>query len=216
MDRPRWKVFDFDANWTEFWQAWNDDEVQEVLAYDMENWCEFHAPRNPDGSAPTWRYGDPLWHLGRADFWDDVLEPQIDARLLAMYPDPYRCYKRTMQAQHLPVLDKHKFNEAIMFRVWESEYDKLRKELEPKPGTLESLVLIQGKNYLTWALAFTASIMFPDSDIIIARNARGDMFTLLPKEGIVFDLLDFYMHKYQGVRRRQYSRMKFRFFADIN
>jgi hypothetical protein len=213
-----WTLYDFDAHWPEFWAAWTDDIVQDVLGHDMAAWCERHAPRNCDGSVKQWRPGEPLWHLSRTDFWDEIISEQVEAHLDSLYPDPYGAYKRTMEAQFLPVVDPDTFSETILRDEWMAMYNEAYDDYAPKRGTLESLVLICGKNYMTWALAFAASILFPDSDVVIARNGSGDTFALVPDKGLVLDVVEHFMRtrlKMPSREHKQYNRMKFRFLVYV-
>lgn len=208
LPQQTWTVLDFDAHWPQFWQAWTTDEVQYSLEEDMAFWCEDHA--YPQGGVqPTWNPGDPLWHLSRTDHWDEIISEKVEKRMDELFPDPYGCYKRTMQASFLPVLDPDTFFETVIGTEWHAMSEKLYAEYKPQPGTLESLVLVTGANYLAFALAVTACVMFPDKRVTVVRNCQGDMFAVLRDDGIIMDLIGHYNTTRLGFRKRRYGAMIF-------
>lgn len=192
----QWKLFDFDTHFDAFWDAWNKDDVQSALHDVMEEWCAEHAYPNEDGSRPTWRRGDPLWHLSISDAWQTFLD---DAVMKRLPKSPYALYKRTMEASRLPVMDEYAYHDMVLAYVCRSdEYTQLVQEYEPKPGTLDSLVMFGGETHLAFPLALCARHMFPGATIILGENVRGK-FVLMPDEGIVFDLVDFYDSTRRGL-----------------
>lgn len=208
LGKRRWTLYDFDAHWPAFWEVWTMDEVQYALEDDMLDWCFERAPYTADGVRPTWHPGDPLWHLSCTNHWDAIITDRVDAKMDVLFPDPYRAYKRTMEAQFLPVVSEETFHDTIFFEEWHSTYDKVYKECQPRHGTLESLVLVMGSNYLVFALAVTACLLFPDKRVFIVRNGTGNDFVVLPDDGIVFDLIGYYNKTRLG-KRRKYGAMIF-------
>lgn len=186
----QWKLFDFDAHLDAFWEAWNEDNVQSELDDVMWEWCAQHAPLR-NGAPPTWRRGEPLWDLSSHDRWDGMIEDAANENFNKIWRPSYSLYARTMKAQCLPVMDLDAFDEMVRESVHES-YLKLLQEYEPKPGTLESLVMFGGRNFLSLPLAICARNMFPDSAIVLGvPPGTNNEFVLLPTEGIVFDIEDY-------------------------
>lgn len=215
LPRQKWTLFDFDAHWADFWAAWITDDVQYALEDDMATWCVEHAYRRPDGTHPTWQPGDPLWHLSRTDHWDDVISEAVDAKMDELLPDPYGAYKRTMHASFLPVLDPDAFFETILREEWQAMYDAEYDKHKPKPGTLESLVLVTGANYMAFALAVAACHMFPDKRVSVVQNCKGDMYAVQRDDGIIFDLAGYYHTTRLGFKKRHYGAMIFEELAEL-
>lgn len=200
----QWSLFDFDTHFDEFWAAWNKDDVQSQLQDAMDSWCADTI--EPIGAVErTWRRGDPLWHLSSPCLWDDIIEDAAGMNIGKIFP-PYSLYKRTMEAQCLPAGDEDSFGDMVLPAVLDSdEYAKLKQEHEPKPGTLESLVMFGGRKSLTVPLALCAQHMFPNSTIDFGISNG----YVLIDEGIVFDLEDFYLST-----RRNY-RVQYVTFGDV-
>lgn len=200
-----WKLFDFDAHFDAFWEAWNKDDVQSALHDEMDQWCAEHAYPNSDGSRPTWRRGDPLWRLSSPARWWDIIDDAALQNIGKIFPR-YSLYKRTMDAQCLPAVDEDAFDDMVIESVVDSdEYAKLEQEHEPKPGTLESLVMFGGRKSLTVPLALCAQHMFPNSTIDFGISNG----YVLIDEGIVFDLEDFYLST------RRNDRVQYVTFGDV-
>lgn len=193
----QWKLFDFDAHFDAFWEAWNEDSVQSALQDYMDCWCE-EEHGHIDDSQPMWHRGDPLWELSSSNLWDEIIDDAVNKDLWKIWPS-YSLYTRTMKAQRLPVMDIEAFDDMVFDDVLNSdEFVKFRQEHEPKPGTLESLVMFGGRNHLLFPLALCAKHMFPDATIALGQNVRGGQFVILPEEATVFDLEDFYLSTRRG------------------
>lgn len=184
-----WATYDFDLHWAEFWHAWTTDDVQDVLEVVMAEWCDEHA----EG---TWRRGDPLWHLSDSEYWYELIMHRAQDVMDSRYPDPYASYVRTMSAQRLPYSDEDGFFDSLYIPVFDDVYE----DMKPKPATLESLVLVGGRNYISRALALAAHKLFPDSTVVLGRcvgdesdetDDTEDRIYIL-EDRIKFDLLDHY------------------------
>lgn len=206
MPRRAWAPFEFEAHWVAFWTAWSSPEVQSILEWAMVEWCREHAHRQPDGSAPTWRTGQPLWHLSITEFWIARFVDLANARMDALYPcDAFQQYKRTMRARGLPhATDPYDFYTTVFSRAWEEAFDDVLREKEPRAGTLDSLVLFGGRNYVFEALAATATRMFPGERVCVAARHDGKRhgtYVILPDRRRVFDLNDAFLAR-EGHRVR--------------
>ncbi len=177
MPDQEWKYYDFGANWREFLAAWKSADVQDVLFGDMQEWCSTHAYFEPDGSRPTWKRGEPLWHLSRTDYW---ATRHMDAA--AEHIERNGCFakfERTMAQQGRRFSDPYG---AFVAHC----YDAITEDMAPRPDTLESLVMIAGGEFLYDALAATArKLGFED---VVAHAGP----VLLPGEKLVFDFMQYY------------------------
>jgi hypothetical protein len=177
-----WKYYDFRANWDEFLRCWKSDAVQDELEYDIQDWCENHAFLMPDGSNPAWKRGAPLWRLSRTDYWH-----QKNNAAAEEYVERNGClakFKRTMEQQGRVFRDRHTAWEAFYEICW----DQIIKDVEPKPDTLESMILVMGGGFLYNALSTAARRMFPVEDVIYAKGGM----VLLPEQKLVFDFMTYY------------------------
>lgn len=203
MPRRAWAPFDFDAHWAAFWAVWSSDEVQDVLAPWMDRWCVRVAGRVD----AAWRRGDPLWHLSLDDYWRTHMLRLTNDRMDALYPgNAHAAYVKTMSARALPYArDPDDFYETVWRRAWEQEHDAVERANTPRDGTLESLVLVGGREFVLEAMALTAARMFPGERICVSRkygSAREGRFITLPDRREVFDILDFYYMTRLGGEKR--------------
>jgi len=198
--RPTWRYFDFDAHWAEFWTAWSRPEVQSILKEDMDSWCATEAYFEPDGSRPTWTEGEPLWHLSRTDYWSTkILEAANEEMERAE-----ACAKKTLSAQGLDLNEYRKRQWGPGDREeYEDEPDELSNRMfeeimsryEPKYGTIESLILYMGRNFMCYALLKTAQLMFGEEACGLFEEPCGDNVVLVPGQKLVFDLLYYFISK---------------------
>jgi hypothetical protein len=197
-DTSQWTFYDFDKNWDEFYKVWKTDDVQNILKKDMDNWCINEASYTymDDGTLieSTWSKGKPLWHLSRTNYHYthvcNVVEDRIKKERMVYH------YKKSME-QVFP--SKYiKMSYGDLYEEFSSIcFENIINECSPKPHTIESLILVMGKNYISGALHACALKLFPDNKVIF-YNGNGknsdtdnDEIYILEKK-IVFDLLDFY------------------------
>lgn len=193
----RWKLFDFDAEWDRFWAVFSSDEVQTALVPDMEKWCREHAWSD----LPMWTPGTPLWKYSRTDHWVDHIEMNMYEWEKAQ-PSDFESYKQLMERKGLPhYRDLTEFEGSElhdrMTDVWFERYTKEAAQYDPKPGTLESCIMIHGKNFLTDGFALAARRLFPHSRIFVSSFRDADHIWL-PDERILFDIYDFYFSTRDG------------------
>lgn len=179
----QWKYYDFGSNWGELLRHWKSDAVQDILYEDMQDWCENRAGTLPDGSKRTWKRGDPLWNMcNHSDYWC--------MRTIAAteeYIERNGClakFKRTMEQQGRVFYDRRSVEEAFHRVCWDSIFETM----EPKPDTLESMIICTGSAYLYNALDTAARRMFPDEDVVCTAEGM----VLLPGKKMVFDFMTYY------------------------
>lgn len=198
MTETEWTFYDFDKNWTTFYKIWQTDEIQEILKKDMDNWCIYEAfyKHQSDGTMvkPIWSKGEPLWHLSRTDYhatkiWNISNKRIENERMITNYE------KRMIEI--CPSKYTKMSKDEINIEFYDICSEKINDECSPKPHTLESLILVMGKNYISDALFACAEKLFPNNDIIyyhgngnIDKTDNDQIYIYDHK--IVFDLLDFY------------------------
>lgn len=171
----------------------------------MHEWCAEHAPQTTDGPA-TWKPGDPLWHLSACSYWDDLIAMRTYDLFHVTYPNAYDNYVKAMRARGLPCLmsaDAFFDSEGVC-----EELDRLEERVQPRPGTLDSLVLMGGRDFLAEALAVTAAILFPDDHVYLAYangQRRKGLRVIIPERRLVLDMVDFFL-KTRECQSIRYSR----------
>jgi hypothetical protein len=93
-------------------------------------------------------------------------------------------FKRTMEQQGRVFHDR----QSAWAAFYHICYDEIVKSVEPKPDTLESMIMDIGSAYLYNALDTAARRMFPYDDVI--WTAKGTV--LLPGRKLVFDFIEYY------------------------
>jgi hypothetical protein len=199
MDKM-WQFYDFDANWGSFLEVWKSAAIQSALKPHMDSWCRSHAyDTDARGNRPAWREGDPLWHLSRTDFWDINIRDSVDSHIdkNRMVEHMSRTMKNVMAR---PNITKDRCVDTLYAVLQSSgEYDLLYERYSPKPDTIESLILVLGKNHLSHALFHVANMLFPDDDLVLTTDEEQIDIILVPDKHVVFDLLDFFYAKYELV-----------------
>ena len=183
-----WKYYDFDANLKEFYEIWQTDNIQEILKSDMDDWCQTQAYFVNGHERPTWNKGEPLWHLSRTDYHDSKMMDRANDKVEK--EQIYKTYKKRMEQ-----ITGRKFDDVDVDDddIFNRCFDEIMEGFKPKPHTIDSLILVHGKNYINNALYETAILLFPDDDDIIHINSEDDDAIILNlSKNIVFDLLNFY------------------------
>ena len=73
-------------------------------------------------------------------------------------------------------------------------FEDICSRFEPKPGTLESMIMIMGAEFLYPAMAETARVMVLDHNIVQVE----DGVVLLPGNKLVFDFQGYYFDVIEG------------------
>jgi hypothetical protein len=183
-NQKRWRLFDFDAHWPEFLAMWNAPEAQQALHDSMYEWCVENAyDRIYDPATPLWRYS-------RTDYWSERMVKQAEERAER---EGLRATFRRRMRDVLPGMSVKQaedyFNATAM--------PQLVAEAEPRPGSLESLIVVQGKNFLSWPLLVVAETMFENQNVIVTEDDDGNDLILVTDAdhdyfGYVFDMYEFY------------------------
>jgi hypothetical protein len=156
------RFFDLTTHWPVFYAAWRTNKVQKVLDKDMRVWCDENAYQDyKTGKQPVWRRGRAIWELGRTDYWSQ--------RMINYANDQA---KRIGLAQQL---EQRRREQGIMLSEDEVDFEFIKAcevlgdHVEPKPGTLASLVLMMGQNMLSDATCAAYNQMYPHDDLAYAQ-----------------------------------------------
>jgi hypothetical protein len=184
-----WKFYDFDANWDKFLKIWKSEPIQDRLEYDMTNWCKNHT------KDMKYKRGDQLWTFSETDYWsknynDEVINEAMDE--VCEYEMVNTYYKRMKEILG-DSYDRCKDKDDDIFQICMSA---VMKKFTPKNDSLESLIMISGKNYIIESLYEVAKIIFRNKIIVLVDDAdENNNFILIPSEKIVFDLFDYYFER---------------------
>lgn len=129
----KWTYYDFDKNWSTVWKLWNTDEVQDVLEEQMGLWGV------PYNDVKPWKRGDSLWKYSRTDYWANKIMCEANE-----YVEENRMvhqYAKTMRDLGFK-LSKEQVEEGFS----QTCLPEIEEKFDPKHGTLESIILIMGKN----------------------------------------------------------------------
>lgn len=180
-----WSYYNFDANWDKFYEVWKDPKTQNILEKDMKVWCKHEAYFDSDGKKPKWNKGSPLWNLSRTDYHStkmlDKANEKNDREQIV------ETYRKQMEIKTGKKIDDDEFDEMCI-----ELFEKLEEEFEPKPGTIDSLILVMGKNYLTRTLKYCAKQLFPNDNVKVIKDSDNSDMILVLNQRIVFDLLNYY------------------------
>ena len=155
---------------------------------------------NPDTDKKSRMYnrGDPLWKFGNddGDYWDEKIHDDDDENF-AMNRNSF---VRSMANVHPGFIvrgnkmrsTRQDLDEFFMDNPAHDEHcDMQREKNAPKPDTLESMILIGGKQYLIKPLFHAADMLF-DEEVLIIQDVDGKDQIVIPEKKIVFDLFNFY------------------------
>ena len=190
----RWKFYDFDANWDDFYRVWTMPDVQNMLKKNMDYWCKHEAYVELDNNTPTWNIGDPLWHLSRSDYWLEKISQKVENKMER--ENTVAVYKKRMEAIYgFPIFTNDiadNDDPPLYETIYKTCYDAIWEDFEPKKGTIDSLIMIMGNNYMTDALYLAAKKLFPTNHVLYDEDQYGTRTILIVEKFIVFDLMGFY------------------------
>lgn len=181
----QWTRFDFDANWAEFWKHWNMDVVQDALEQQMKVWLEDPAFED----YPPWRRGDALWEYSKTDYW---VEKHVNLAFEHIEEHGLvQKYARTKRNLGFCLTDEQAFEGFL-----ETCFGEIEEQFHPKPGSLESLIMISGKNFIMPVLYEVAELIF--GNCIMVEDYDENWVVLVPDQKIVFDLYNWYFETREG------------------
>jgi hypothetical protein len=188
----QWSYFDFDANWDKFLDIWNSDFVQEELEEQMESWCETDAPWE-DGKPMTYERGDQLWEFGRTDYWHEKIMSAGEEEEHEMY----KIFSKRLQQIHPQMFvddidHVSEWNYSVECGFADEVGKQTWEKYKPKKDSLESFIMMMGKNYVSHALYVAAFDMFDDDEPTMVKDCDGNDLILFSNKKIVFDLYNFY------------------------
>lgn len=171
---------------------------------------ESHTKYDPytDKKFRMYTRGDPLWKFGKdyGYYWYQKIHE--DDEDFAMNRNSF---VRSMANVHPGFIvrgnkmrsTRKDLDEFFMDNPVHDEYcDRQREKNAPKPDTLESMILIGGKEYLIKPLFHAADMLF-DEEVLIIQDVDGKDQIVIPGKKIVFDLFNFYHITRDNDRSRQ-------------
>ena len=163
-----WRHYDFDANWDKVYKVWQGDAVQDVLAPDMEEWCEEEAyfDRDEDGHLhkPTWHRGDSLWQYSRSNYH---AERSMEAANTLMESE--NVAERLLADVRRGGLDIS-LDELYETEIWNKTTEEYENRCQPRTGALEALILCGGEQFVENAQYVLARKLFPEEQIAVATS----------------------------------------------
>lgn len=187
QQQHQWKFYDFDEDWTRVIKLWNTTKIQNILKQEMHYWCR-HVITTQNGAGRSWHIGEPLWNLSsKKQYWETKILDKIYEEV-----ERYSMFQTFLKRTHDIRGKKFKDMELAYSAFVSTCFDALFEEFQPRPNTIESLILVGGKNFLTSSLHETASMLFPDDIIIWTSDTKNNNVLLIPEHHIVFDMVEFY------------------------
>lgn len=199
-----WKYYDFDEHWNEFLEVWKSEYVQEELDEAMISWGEdnpTYVYDDDERRIRVYKRGDPLWEFGRTDYWQckihddfgdetDICAKAFLKAVINVHPGLIFRGKpksgRVIPERDVDVESNFYMTSGAFHAQDEREHNKNA----PKPDTLESMIMMVGKNFIRNPLFTAANKMFGYAELI--EDIDGNSLILIPHKKIVFDLYNFY------------------------
>ncbi len=187
-----WSYYDFEKNWDTFYPIWKSDKIQAILNISMKDWVKNPIIRDLGSDTQTipwaWFPQSCLWKYSPNNYHDLKIRKKVDAIVDRMdLKKKYETAKQFLNENGPPI------------RSFESTvYSSLYKECSPDPSTLESLVLINGENYLGPTLICLALALFPGADCRLYYNDDNMPCCFCMNERVIIDINKLYMYKYEG------------------
>lgn len=188
-----WKNYDFcdPECWQIFCNIWNSEEVQAELDMWMTHWC-IHEKHGF-----IWKRGDPIWKFSRTRYWQKQISALAEKEVDTI-PDPFEMYRKLMKNKGFPVFAKNweeiEYTDLgnELYFMWNNKVEEIEKKYEPEPNSLESIMLIKGKNYLSWVFKKVANILFPNCTVFILNvdRAKQNNRVFIKEMKLMFDPYD--------------------------
>lgn len=178
-----WRYYDFDANWTQFYDLWISDPVQEVLKPSMIRWCETQAYFKSDGTKPQWQPKSDLWTYSRTDYHSQRMLDKANEHVQNHHL--IKKFGESLARAGTPVRDPELLGDYFL-RC--GGFDEIEQRFAPPAKSLEANVLMMGANFLAEAQAFAGEIMFPGKDTEVwADDACENEIAVVPEAKIILD-----------------------------
>lgn len=182
-----WEYFDFAGRWSEFYEVWTSDSVQQVLAPDMQEWIATEAPLD----CSPWTPKADLWQWSRTDYHHTRTMDKAEAYMHQHHV--LRKFGQALERAGTPAVDP----EALQQRFYESGgYEEILGACEPEAGSLEAHILVMGARYLTCALVQTAKLLFPGFAVCVLIDEAETMeIVIVPDKKLMLHLSYYWFWK---------------------
>ena len=171
-----WRYYDFEENWPAFLKAWKSDNVQESFEIDRCKWAKLGLFRD-------YVDGAPLWKESRIMYWTmRILEAASDKIKAENHLSKF---EKSMERAGIRYSSKDVLRRAYNKICFKEVYDSC----SPKPDSIESFVIPDGKYILQNAMFACAEELFPTEEI----EYDMDYVVIVPRLKIVFNLSDYYL-----------------------
>ena len=183
------RYFNFSHNWDRFYAIWSRPNIQAILKNSIDHW-HTERPANMLGSyVQQWHPGDSLWQLSESNYWCAKIDKCIkNSDFFEEYILEYRRMNTT------PISLNQLYD---LFSTHSPIYSMAWNRCKPRYGTLESLVLINGNEYIYDTLLAVASYML-EFPIITDRATHSIFICTRTNEYEVFDLINYYRFTYDN------------------
>lgn len=172
-----WSYYNFNSNWNTFKTIWYTDIIQTILEEKINNWIV------NNNACCIWQKGEPIWFLSDSPYWDDRA-----MSLTNKYIYDNNIFSNFIKSYHnaTGIIFKKKKEAKSIFQ--KDVVSKLKMDFYPKDGSIESLVLLGGRNYVSSALYKVCTQLFPNREVIYTIDDQIDDVILIPDEKIIFDI----------------------------
>ena len=188
-----WEYYDFNSNWDAVYKIIQSDEIQNVLKDDMDDWCINETDNK------RFKYREPLWEYSRTDYFSQKILDKANEHMEEH--DIWSTYKK----HYKKVIGKSLFKKNNNSdddsdneyegdsEIYNNVFNEIEELYRPKKGSLESMVLVMGANYLALTYVAIAEKLFFNEEIIIFEHAC-DNFVLIPSLKLIFDINRYYFY----------------------
>lgn len=172
-----WSYYNFKANWDRFFAVWQTDIIQTILQDKIEEWLH---ERN---ICYVWQKNEPLWFLTESNYWDERASYLANNHIISQNVTKH--FKTSFNHATGYVFKNNDEARSLMNKLVTPH---IQSDFYPKDNTLESLVLLGGKNYVSNALYRVCIELFPNDRVIYTLDNQMNDAILLPDQKMVFDL----------------------------
>lgn len=159
-----------------------------------------YSKYNPDTDKKSRLYnrGDSLWKFSNddGDYWMDKIhnnEEDFDADLNSFVKSIANVHPCLVVRGKEMIPSRQKLIEFFMDNeAYEEHIIRQHEKNAPKKETIDSMIMIGGKSYLTKPLYIAATMLFYGHQVFVVEDIDGNDQILIPGQKIVFDLYNFY------------------------